>query len=143
MTANGAGVQLHSMEATAGGDILEAEKADFGNSVTRSDIAGFTGSAYLETRTGDARHQVKWTYEAPETGNYILEFRYTLKREQVFVSPLIVNDRKTCEIEFWDTGNTGNWVWERVAVKLEKGRNTINISPEGYVLLDHLNIIKN
>jgi hypothetical protein len=34
-------------------------------------------------------------------------------------------------------------VWERVTVNLEKGKNTIGISPEGFVLLDHLNVIKN
>jgi len=28
-------------------------------------------------------------------------------------------------------------------VHIEKGENTIGISPEGFVLLDHLNVIKN
>ena len=47
------------------------------------------------------------------------------------------------KIEFWSTGKPGYWVWERVTVNLEKGENTIGISPEIFVLLDHLNIIKN
>jgi len=141
--ANGGQVNLPSMQATAGGSILEAEAADFKISVLKSEVAGFTGKGYLEIRVGDARHQVKWTYNAPESGRYILEFRYTLKREQVFLSPVTVNSKKACDIEFWNTGNAGNWVWERVTVSLEKGENTIGISPEGFVLLDHLNIIKN
>lgn len=141
--ANGGRVNLPSMEPTPGGTILEAEDADYKVSVFQSDVAGFTGRGYLETRVGDARHQVKWSYTAPETGRYILEFRYTLKREQVFISPVEINGKKACNIEFWNTGNTGHWVWERVTVNLEKGENTIGISPEGFVLLDHLNVIQN
>ncbi|RQW08666.1 carbohydrate-binding family 6 protein, partial [candidate division KSB1 bacterium] len=140
--ANGGQVHLPSMQPTAGGTILEAEDADYKISV-KSDVAGFTGKGYLETRVGDAKHQVKWTCNVPESGNYILEFRYTLKREQVFLSPVEINGKKTCKIEFWNTGNAGAWVWERVTVNLEKGENTIGISPEGFVLLDHLNIIHN
>lgn len=141
--ANGANPELPSMKPTAGGTILEAEKADFTISILKSDIAGFTGTGYLETKTGDAKHQVTWKYNAPEPGNYILEFRYTLKREQVFASPVKINGERACDMEFWNTGNPGNWVWERVSVKFVKGENTVNISPEGYVLLDHLNILKN
>jgi len=139
---NGAQVNLPSMQPTAGGTILEAEAADFMISVLKSDLAGFTGNGYLETKVGDAKHQVKWTYNAPESGSYILEFRYTLKREQLFLSPVVVNGKKACDIEFWNTGNAGNWAWERVTVKLEKGENKIDISPEGFVLLDHINIIR-
>ena len=140
---NGGQVNLPSMQPTAGGTILEAEAADYKISVLKTDLAGFTGTGYLETKTGDARHQVKWTFNASEPGNYILEFRYTLKRDQVFQSPVEINGNKACDIEFWSTGNPGNWVWERITVKLEKGENSISISPEGFVLLDHVNIIKN
>jgi hypothetical protein len=92
--ANGGQVNLPSMQPTAGGTILEAEDAEFQVSVFRSDVEGFTGNGYLETRVGDARHQVKWTYNAPESGSYILEFRYTLKREQVFPSPVEIKWKK-------------------------------------------------
>lgn len=143
VTANGGTPGLPSMQPTTGGTILEAEDADYRISVEKSDVKGFSGKGYLETRVGDARHQVKWTYNAPETGSYILEFRYTLKREQVFPSPVVVNGTNAGEIEFWNTGNTGAWVWERITLNLQKGENTIAISPEGFVLLDNLNIIKN
>jgi hypothetical protein len=141
--ANGGQVNLPSMQPTTGGTILEAEEADYLVSIFKSEVEGFTGKGYLETKVGDARHQVKWTYNAPETGSYILEFRYTLKREQIFPSPVEINGKKAGEIEFWNTGNTGSWCWERVTVHIEKGENTIAISPEGFVLLDHLNVIKN
>lgn len=141
--ANGGKPNLPSMQPTTGGTILEAEDAEFQVSVFRSDVDGFTGTGYLETRVGDARHQVKWIYNAPESGSYILEFRYTLKREQVFPSPVEINGKKSGEIEFWNTGNPGAWVWERITIELKKGENTIAISPEGFVLLDHLNIIEN
>ena len=141
--ANGGQVNLPSMQPTTGGTILEAEEADYLVSVFKSEVEGFTGKGYLETKVGDARHQVKWTYNAPEAGSYILEFRYTLKREQVFISPVEISGKKAGEIEFWNTGNAGSWVWERVTVHIEKGENTISISPEGFVLLDHLNVIKN
>jgi hypothetical protein len=138
---NGGKVNLPSIQPTTGGTILEAEDAVYKISILKSDVPGFTGKGYLETKVGDAKHQVKWTYKAPESGSYILEFRYTLKREQIFPSPIEINGKKACDIEFWNTGNAGNWVWERVTVTLEKGENTIGISPEGFVLLDHLNII--
>ncbi|MEX0980993.1 MAG: hypothetical protein WD577_11385 [Bacteroidales bacterium] len=141
--ANGGFPKLLSMQPTTGGTILEAEEAEYKVSVFRADLEGYTGQGYLETNVGDARHQVKWTYSAPESGNYILEFRYTLKREQIFPSPVEINGTKAGEIEFWNTGNPGAWVWERITVNLEKGENRIAISPEGFVLLDHLNIIKN
>ncbi|MBK7627125.1 MAG: carbohydrate-binding family 6 protein [Bacteroidales bacterium] len=141
--ANGAQPNLPSMQPTAGGTILEAEASDFKISGIKNELKGYTGTGYLETKVGDARHHVMWSYNAPESGSYILEFRFTLKREQIFLSPVVINGKRVLDIEFWNTGNPGNWVWERVTVKLEKGENTISISPEGFVLLDHLNIIKN
>lgn len=134
---------MPAMQATSGGTILEAESANYQVSILNSVIQGFTGKGYLETRAGDARHQVKWIFNAPEAGRYILEIRYTLKREQVFNSPVEINGINKGEIEFWNTGNPGAWFWERVTVTLEKGENTIGIMPEGWVLLDHLNIIRN
>jgi hypothetical protein len=140
--ANGGQVKLPSMSATSGGVILEAEDASFQVSVFNSELKGFTGKGYLETKVGDSRQNVKWSYNAPEAGKYILEFRYTLKREQVYNSPIEINGKEVGEIEFWKTGNPGAWVWERVTVDLNKGENTIRIWPEGWVVLDHLNVIK-
>ncbi len=142
ITANGGEIDLPSMKPTPGGTVLEAENAEFVISFSEKQIEGYTGSGYLATRIGDTRHRVKWTYEAPETGKYWLEFRYTLKREQVFPSNVDINGEKAGEIEFWNSAKTGTWVWDRILVELSKGKNTIEISPEGWVLLDNLNIIK-
>jgi hypothetical protein len=141
--ANGGEVNLPSMSATTGGTILEAEDAKYQVSVFNAELKGFTGKGYLETKVGDSRQNVTWNYNAPEAGKYILEFRYTLKREQVYNSPVEINGKEAGEIEFWKTGNPGAWVWERVTVDLNKGENTIRIWPEGWVVLDHLNVIKN
>jgi hypothetical protein len=143
ITANGGKIDLPSMEATKGGAILEAEDADYQVSVLNSEVKGFTGKGYLGTNDRNAHHQVKWTCNAPEAGRYILEFRYSLSRQEKYPSPVEINGKEAGEIEFWNTGNTGSWVWERITVNLEKGENTIAISPMGWVLLDHLNVIKN
>jgi len=143
ITANGGEINLPSMEPTSGGILLEAENADYEYSIFENEIGGYTGDGYLATKIGDARHRINWIYNAPDSGRYILEFRYTLKRQNEYPSPVEINGKKVSEIKFWQTGNAGSWVWSRIVVNLEKGVNTIKISPEGWVLLDHLNIIKN
>jgi len=142
ITANGGRINIPFMESTKGGVILEAEDTKSATSELRSAYPGFTGKGYLECRAGDARQSVEWVYNAPAEGSYILEFRYGLKRQEDFVSPVLINGKKAGEITFWMNGATGSWVWDRIRVKLIKGTNHINISPEGFVLLDHVNIIR-
>jgi hypothetical protein len=143
ITANGGNVSLSSMNPTQGGIILEAEDAEFQvSSVLASQINGFTGNGYLATRDRNAHHQVKWNYNASEAGRYMLEFRYTLTRQEVYPSPVVINGVEAGKVEFWNTGHAGAWVWERIIVDLKKGENSIAVSPMGWVLLDHLNIIK-
>lgn len=143
ITMNGGTFDLPSMDASPFGDILEAEDASFFNTMVKNDIEGYTGNGYLRTRAGDGKHQVEWTYQASEAGQYILEFRYTSMRERIFTSPVEINGSVAGQMEFWMTGNAGAWVWDRITVELEEGENKIAISPEGFILLDHLNIIKN
>ena len=143
ITANGGEIDLPSMEPTPGGEILEAEDAEHTGALVKNDLNGFTGSGYLTKNVGHSVNHLKWTYNAPESGRYILEFRYTLNRQEEFFSPLIINGEKVEDFGFWETGNGGAWVWLRKTVQLKKGENSIEISPEGYVLLDHVNIIKN
>ncbi|HKJ80369.1 MAG TPA: CBM35 domain-containing protein, partial [Prolixibacteraceae bacterium] len=143
ITVNGGNIDLPSMKPTPGGVILEAEDAEYAEAVVKNDIDGYTGDGYLTKQTGHSQNPVKWNYNAPEPGRYILEFRYTLMRQEEFLSPLIINGEKIEDFGFWETGNGGAWVWLRKTVDLEKGENTIEISPEGYVFLDHLNIVKN
>lgn len=143
ITANGGNVDLPSMHPTTGGAILEAEDANYKKSFSESKVKGFTGKGYLATNVGDKRHDVTWTYNAPKAGSYFLEFRYTQKRHYDYPSDVVINGKKVGEITFWHSGNTGAWNWDRINVNLEKGENRIEIAPEGWVLLDHLNIIMN
>lgn len=142
ITSNGGKISVPSMAPTSGGTILEAEEAINTPSLVESKLKGFTGKGYVGNGEGHARVPFKWRYNAPASGKYILEFRYTLNREDVFSTTLDINRKKVGDIGFWYCGNVGTWVWERVTVNLEKGSNTIEISPERFVLLDHLNVIK-
>jgi len=143
VTSNGGKLNMPSMQPTTGGTILEAEDVINDPALINSNLKGFTGKGYASSGSDHAKKAFKWNYNAPESGEYILEFRYTLNRNDGFPATLEVNGNKGGDIEFWSTGNAGTWVWERVTVKLEKGANTIAISPEGFVLLDHLNVIRN
>jgi hypothetical protein len=143
ITSNGGKLNLTSMKPSAGGTILEAEDIIKDPSLIESEVTGFTGKGYVGNGDEHSKQQLKWNFNAPESGKYILEFRYTLNRDDVSPVALDINEKEVGEIEFWSTGNPGTWVWERVTVNLEKGVNTIDISPERFVLLDHLNVIKN
>ncbi|WP_319501313.1 alpha-glucuronidase family glycosyl hydrolase [uncultured Draconibacterium sp.] len=142
ITANGGKPEIASMNTTKGGTILEAEKSDFHYSTVSNVVSGFTGSGYLDYRSGDAKQDIEWTVDAPSEGMYALEFRYSLKRQEDFVCPVVINGKEVGEITFWMTGSTGCWCWDRISVRLPNGKNTIKISPEGFVMLDHLNVLK-
>jgi hypothetical protein len=129
------------MTSTKGGAILEAEDAKHSSSKIETEIDGFTGSGYIPENNNHAQYYAEWSHEVEKPGKYILEFRYTLTRDRIMPGFLKINGEEIEGLTFWDTGNPGNWVWERVVVDLKQGTNTINISPEGYVKLDHLNII--
>ena len=47
---------MPSMKPTTGGNILEAEDADYMYSFVENEIQGFTEKGYLATKVGDARH---------------------------------------------------------------------------------------
>jgi hypothetical protein len=138
--SNGGKLNMPSMQPTPAGTILEAEDICADPSLIDSKLVGFTGKGYVGSGQGHARQQLVWSYNAQESGEYILEFRYTLNRNDVSPIALDINGKNIGDIEFWSTGNAGTWVWERLSVKLEKGENTIAISPERFVLMDHLNI---
>ena len=88
----------------------------------------------------------EWTYEAPEAGLYYLELRYAFGRN-LWGKPLaglIVNEKAVAkDLILWRTGDQPTWVWDRKAVVLNKGKNTIKIAPDpAYMpLIDHLNVI--
>ena len=140
ITSAGGKVQLTSMQPTAGGTILEAEDA-IKSIAADTKFGGFTGKGYIGSGEGHANSPFVWNYNAAEAGKYIFEFRYSLNRDDASPVKLLIDDKEVAEVQFWNCGNAGNWVWERVTVDLKKGVNTISLAPERFVLLDHLNII--
>ena len=45
------------------------------------------------------------------------------------------------DIILWTTGGASTWAWDRKAVTVSEGRNTIRLAPKGTVLIDHLNVL--
>jgi hypothetical protein len=142
ITANGGDLDVPPMAPTPGGIILEAEDADYTLTTFKSSITASTGRGYLESSHGDAHQSVTWQFDAPTAGEYVLEFRYSLRRQNPYESPVVVNGKVADNIVFWMTGSSRSWAWDRVKVSLDQGVNTIDVSPEGFVLLDHLNVLK-
>jgi len=143
ITSNNGKVNLASMQPTIGGTILEAEDTDLAPELKMSKINGFTGKGYVVYQQGMSAGNMIWKYNAPEAGKYILEFRYSLKREEATPSFIEINGEKFGDIDFWSTGNEEVWLWERVTVNLKKGENTIRLFAGRFANIDHVNIIKN
>jgi hypothetical protein len=140
--SNGGALEIPSMEPTPGGTILEAEDAEFTVANVELKLPGFTGTGYLTSKQGHAYVSVKWEYDVSEDGEYALEFRYSLNRQKHFESHLKINKKDIDGLLFWESAEPKTWVWDRVIVKLKKGKNTIEVAPEGLVNFDHLNVIK-
>ncbi len=94
---------------------------------------------------------MEWTFDAPQAGTYILEIRYTLEQGR-YPSKMTVNGNRTAtgglitgqgvgDIVLWTTGGKSTWAWDRKAVVLRKGTNTIRLTPGGTPLIDHLNVL--
>jgi hypothetical protein len=141
ITANGADLKIGSMLPTTGGEILEAENAAHYSGSISSGYSGYTGKGYIESREGDAHQTIRWQFEASDEGNYLLEFRYTMKRQENFTGKIKINGKDAGELIFWPSGIAGNWVWDRKMAKLASGTNTIEIEVESWVVFDHLNLI--
>ena len=136
-------VQLPHMETTRGGTILEAETAAQENSKALSEVQGFTGSGYVEAN--GPKNKLTLIYNTPSAGKYILEFRYLVKvGQERFVSkvPVLVEELPSTEITFWQNGSPRNWVWDKVEVKLSKGKQEISFTLPEKVLLDHVNVLE-
>ncbi len=142
LTANGADLKIGSMLPTAGGEILETENAANYNGVLSSAYSGYTGKGYIEFREGDAKQTVQWQCEVNAGGSYILEFRYTMKRQENFTGKIKVNGEDAGEVVFWPSGAPGNWVWDRIPANLRSGTNSIEVQVESWVVFDHLNMIR-
>lgn len=142
ITANNGKVSILSMQPTPGGTILEAEDLDVPEYMKLSQTPGFSGIGYIAFQHGQPEVNPTWKFNAPEDGKYILEFRYSLRREEPTPSSLEVNGKKIAYIDFWTIGDETAWINERIAVDLEKGENAIHLKIGRFAFIDHLNIIQ-
>jgi hypothetical protein len=138
ITHQGGQINLPSMEATPGGEIVEAESSLSKNLKTGSIVKGFTGTGYAYSSSED---QLQLTYQVPHAGKYVLEFRY-LKNDFTTDHIMVEINRKTAyDFSFWPSGSNQNWVWDRLEVELDKGQQQISFSLPNGVLLDHVNVL--
>lgn len=140
--SKGGALNIPSMQSTVGGTILEAEDAKHTTNELASKFPGYTGKGYLNSRHGHAYVTVEWDYNAPESGEYMLEFRYSMGRQVRLPAHLKVNEEEIDDLTFWETAEPDSWVWDRTVVQLKKGSNKIKVRPEGMVNFDHLNVIQ-
>jgi hypothetical protein len=131
---------LASMSPTSGGTILEAESASYHGPQRAANSSGCTGTGYLDFSGAADRSWVEWTFDAPQAGAYIAEIRYAGKQGQ-YPSAMTVNGKDVGDFVLWTTGSRSTWAWDRKAVLLRKGTNTIRLTPAGSPLIDHLNVL--
>jgi hypothetical protein len=130
----------NSMQPTHGGTLLEAEKADIRNGEKSTLISGHTGSGYVDFETTADIGSLEWQYRAPQSGTYLLEVRYTRPATKSN-AVIFINDSEVSTVPLWSSGAKAVWLWDRAAVQLEQGDNTIRLHLEGEPLIDHVNVI--
>ncbi|MBN2476183.1 MAG: pentapeptide repeat-containing protein [Pirellulales bacterium] len=133
--------RLSSMAPTPGGTILEAEAATFQGLAKASHGGEFTGTGYLDPTPDAPRPRIHWTFDAPQTGTYLLELRYALAGQGQHRCGVTVNGNRAGKIVCWLTGGRSTWAWDQRPVVLEEGPNAIELTPEGPVAIDHLNVL--
>ena len=136
LTMLGADKKMPSMQLVAGGTLLEAEDAVFEGGSVAHTRKGFSGSGYLQ-----GSRSVEWTYNSAKPGYYMLDYGYILKRGSLASAKLTVNGKTAGTVSFWHSGDSGNWIWDRIILKLAGGENKIILGQCEEVLVDYLNII--
>ena len=140
-TIAGVDQDFPSLEPTPGGTVLEAESAH-SDVPAASDLTGFTGTGYLDFAGAEGERSVTWTYEAPQAGTYVLEFRHVQRWGGARIdADLTVNGTPVPGFNVIHSGSTTSWVWDRTTVSLRAGSNTITLRPGAAPRLDHLNIL--
>ena len=131
---------VSSFEVTEGGTILEAEETELMNGKIANSAQGFTGSGYVKFDPSNEGNSISWIFNAPSSGVYELEFRYSLTNGQQAID-VNVNKQSQGEVVFWTTSANDVWMWDRKNVKLLKGVNTIQLSSKQTIPnMDHLNV---
>ncbi len=137
----GGDVDMPSMSATPGGKILESENAIFEPYDTSTNVSGFTGAGYITIDRDKGKEPIVWNFDAPVAGRYILEFRYVNAWDRVTPLMVSVNGKDAGVVTLWDSGTSHSWVWDRLIVDFEQGKNALSIQAGGRILMDHVNIL--
>ena len=140
-TTTDSAISIPSMPPTPGGTILEAEDARADRAPVRNSTAGFTGAGYRDMAGSQGRRWIEWTFKAPTSGRYVLEFRYAMRRQEIEKAALTINGESAGDLVIWPTGGTSTWAWDRTIVTLPSGQNTIRLNPPLGPNIDHLNVI--
>ena len=123
--------------------MLEAESGLKKNINSSTSALGFTGTGFAVATSND--NKLTLTYNAPVTGTYILELKYAVIDGQPGFSSTstIINEGSLLhEFTFWETGNPQAWVWDKIQVKLSKGKQSISFTLPTAIKLDHVNILQ-
>lgn len=129
--------EIASMEPTPGGTILEAESAV---SVGMREASGNDGTTYLESH-GSFKNSVRWTFDAPAAGAYVLELRYAHAGPEERSLEVQVNGDSAGPLVAWNTGGESTWGWDRMPVGLVKGTNRIGLLGTRFPAVDLLNVL--
>ena len=138
----GGTAKISSIEPTKDGTILEAEDAAVSSGTIGKAVPEFTGTGYVDFEpSSQSPGSIEWTFDTPESGVHILEFRYALETGQ-YPNAVSVNGQPKGNVVFWTTSSDKTWAWDRMPVHLAKGRNRIKLSgTEGLSRVDHLNVL--
>jgi hypothetical protein len=137
----GGPIHIGSMPPSANGTIMEAEDAAHEAFATSDEIEGFTGTGYVVMDRKRGRKSITWDVDAPQTGRYILEFRYISRWNRETPLILRVNAQDAGRVTLWDTGTPRNWGWDRLTVDLKKGKCSISVQADGVIMMDHVNLL--
>ncbi len=137
----GGDLTIPSMQPSTGGIVLEAETARFDPYESSNKITGFTGTGYITIDRGVGKYPVSWTFDAPKTGRYVLEFRYINSWERETDLKVSVNGKYMGFVSLWNSGTTQTWVWDRMAVDMQRGENVISVQAGGRIHLDSMNLL--
>ena len=107
---------------------------------------GFAGSAYInyENCTGS---YIEWNVEAPEDGNYEVDFRYANGTDVNRQIKIITNGDKVNGqyLDFQSSGSWSQWSDNKAVVSLKKGSNTIKAyatTSNGGPNIDYIELIQ-
>jgi hypothetical protein len=139
VTENGGEVVLEDMNAAAGGVVLEAENAQL-NNADRVLKKPESPVDFVQARSGGAK--VKWTFDAPEPGQYMLEFRYRTMIGSPVDVDVWVDQKQAAKASFWKSGSQVNWVIDRTKLELQKGTRDVEVALPENLQLDLINLIK-